>query len=139
MVFAGMNYLAILVAAAAAFAFGAVYYTALGKAWMAALGKTEAEIKGAGGMSAVPFIVAAVAQLVMAAMLAGILGHLGEGQVTPRNGVVTAGFVWLGFVMTSMAVNHAFQGAKRMLTVIDGGHWLGGLLIQGLVIGLFGV
>jgi hypothetical protein len=38
-----------------------------------------------------------------------------------------------------MAVNHGFQGAKRALTVIDGIHWLAVLLVQGLVIGLFGV
>ena len=136
MVFAGMNYLAILVAAGAGFAFGALYYTVLGKAWMAALGKTEAETSA---RSALPFVIAAVAQLVMAWVLAGTLGHLGEGQVTLRNGVITAGFVWVGFVLTTLAVNHAFQGAKRMLTVIDGGHWLGVLVIQGVVIGLFGV
>ncbi len=138
MVFAGMNYLAILVAAGAGFAFGALYYTVLGKAWMAALDKTEAEIR-VGATSALPFVIAAVAQLVMAWVLAGTLGHLGEGQVTLRNGVITAGFVWVGFVLTTLAVNHAFQGAKRMLTVIDGGHWLGVLVIQGVVIGLFGV
>ncbi|MDJ0610507.1 MAG: DUF1761 domain-containing protein [Kiloniellales bacterium] len=138
MVFAGMNYLAILVAAVASFAFGAVYYTVLGKAWMAALGKTEAEVRE-GATSALSFVIAAVAQLVMAWVLAGTLGHLGEGQVTMRNGVITAGFVWVGFVLTTMAVNHTFQGARRMLTVIDGGFWLGVLLIQGVIIGQFGV
>ena len=138
MVFAGMNYLAILVAAAAGFAFGALYYTVLGKAWRAALGKTEAEVRSA-STSALSFVVAAVAQLVMAWVLAGTLGHLGEGQVTLRSGVITAGFVWVGFVATTMAVNHTFQGARRMLTVIDGGFWLGVLVIQGVVIGLFGV
>ena len=138
MVFAGMNYLAILVAAAAGFAFGALYYTVLGKAWMAALGKTEAQVRAA-TTSALSFVIAAVAQLVMAWVLAGTLGHLGEGQVTLRNGVITAGFVWVGFVLTSMAVNHTFQGARRMLTLIDGGFWLGVLVIQGAIIGLFGV
>jgi hypothetical protein len=41
--------------------------------------------------------------------------------------------------MTSMAVNHAFQGAKRTLTLLDGGHWLGVLLIQGALLGWWGV
>ena len=40
MVFGGINYIAVLVAAVAAFAFGAVYYMALSGPWMAALGKT---------------------------------------------------------------------------------------------------
>jgi hypothetical protein len=33
----------------------------------------------------------------------------------------------------------AFQGAKGALTVIDGGHWLGVLLIQGAILGWWGV
>lgn len=134
--FGGMNYLAVLVAGVAGFAFGALYYTALAKPWMAAIGKTEEEIKA--NMSPVPYVIAGIAQLVIAFMLAGVIGHLGTDMTTVRNGLITAFFIWLGFVVTTMAVNHAFQGAKRSLTVIDSGHWLGVLLVQGLVIGLFG-
>jgi hypothetical protein len=135
--FGGLNYLAVVVAAAVGFAFGAIYYMTLGKSWMAALGKTEDGLKG--GARAAPFVVAIVAQLVMAFVLAGTIGHLGPGQVTPLNGVISGAFAWAGFVATSMSVNYAFQKAKPSLTFIDGGHWLGVLLIQGLVIGLMGV
>ncbi len=75
----------------------------------------------------------------MAWMLAGVIGHLGPGEVNLHNGVISAAFVWFGFVITTLAVNNAFQGAKRSLTLIDGGHWLGVLLLQGAVIGLMGV
>ena len=134
--FGGMNYLAVLAAGVAGFVFGALYYTALAKPWMAAIGKTEEEIKA--NMSPVPYVIAGIAQLVIAFMLAGVIGHLGTDMTTVRNSLITAFFIWLGFVLTTMAVNHAFQGAKRSLTVIDSGHWLGVLLVQGLVIGLFG-
>ncbi|MCG8693218.1 MAG: DUF1761 domain-containing protein [Minwuiales bacterium] len=134
--FGGMNYLAVLAAGVAGFVFGALYYTALAKPWMAAIGKTEEEIKA--NMSPVPYVIAGIAQLVIAFMLAGVIGHLGTDMATVRNGLITAFFIWLGFILTTMAVNHAFQGAKRSLTVIDSGHWLGVLLVQGLVIGLFG-
>jgi Protein of unknown function (DUF1761) len=70
-------------------------------------------------------------------MLAGLMGHIGD--ITVRGGVVSGFFVWLGFVITTMGVNHAFAGAKPMLTLIDGFYWLGVLLIQGAVIGAFGV
>lgn len=140
MAFAGISYLAILAAAVASYIFGAIWYMALSKPWMAALGKTEADIKGPDGKgSAAPFVIAFVAQLVMAYVLGGLIGHLGAGQVTPWNGLLSAFFVWIGFVLTTLVTNHGFQGSKRMLTVIDGVHWLGVLLIQGLVIGLFGV
>ena len=135
--FGGINYLAVIVAAVASYAFGSVYYMSLAKPWMAAVGKTEAEVKASNKPTV--FIVAALAQVVMAYVLAGLIGHLGTGEVTWSNGLISAAFVWIGFVLTTLIVNHGFQGAKRALTVIDGTHWLGVLLIQGLVIGLFGV
>lgn len=137
MAFAGINYLAVVVAMIASYVFGSLYYMALSKPWMAAVGKAEAELKAK--MNAVPFVTAAIAQLVMAFMLAGMMGHLGAEAVNLYGGLTTAFWVWIGFVLTTLVVNHGFQGAKRMLTVIDGGHWLGVLLIQGAVIGLFGV
>ena len=136
MAFGGMNYLAVLVAAVASFAFGSIYYMSLAKPWMAAVGKTQEEVKA--GQNALTFIVTFVCQLIMAVLLAGVVGHLGVDMVTVRNGVITGFFLWLGFVMTTMVVNHAFQSQKKSLTLIDGGHWLGVLLVQGLVIGLFG-
>ena len=75
----------------------------------------------------------------MAFVLAGVIGHLGQGNVTLWNGIVSGAFVWLGFVITTLATNHGFQGQKLTLTAIDGGHWLGVLAIQGAVIGLMGV
>jgi Protein of unknown function (DUF1761) len=138
--FAGLNYLAVLMAAIGAFAFGSIYYGLLGKPWRVALGKTEAESEGsAGKVSPVPFAVAFIAELVMAWGLAGVLGHLGQGQVTMKNGAISALFVWLGFVATTIAVNNAFGGRKWALSLIDSGHWLGVLIVQGLIIGAIGV
>jgi hypothetical protein len=140
MQFAGLNYFAIVVAAVASFMFGWLWYgVLLSRQWLDAVGKSEQEIKGGGGASPMPFVIAFVAQLIMAWMLAGVIGHLGPGEVSFQNGVIAAAFVWFGFVITTLTVNNAFQGAKRALTLIDGGHWLGVLLLQGAVIGLMGV
>ncbi|MDJ0511872.1 MAG: DUF1761 domain-containing protein [Methyloceanibacter sp.] len=137
MTFAGMNYLAVVVAALAGFGVGAIWYTLFGKAWLDALGKTEDDIKGSGGAQALPFIIALVADLVMAIMLAGLMGHLGD--ISLRGGLISGLFVWVGFVITTMGVNHAFSGASPKLTAIDGGHWLVVLLVMGAIIGAFGV
>jgi hypothetical protein len=137
MAFAGLNYLAILIAAAAGFAFGAAYYMTLSRPWLAAIGMTKEQL--AGKRSPAPFIVSIVALLVMAWVLAGTIGHLGPGQVTLKNGVISALFLWLGFVITTLSVNYAFGQRKPTLTVIDGIHWLGVLVIQGAVIGTMGV
>jgi hypothetical protein len=130
-----VNYLAVLLAAAASFLFGGVWYGILSKQWMAAIGKTPEQIK-AQGSAAVPMVIAAFCQLVMAYMLAGLMGHI--GQLTFRGGIISGVLVWLGFVATTLIVNHSFQGHPRALTLIDGGHWLGVLLIQGAIIGLMG-
>ena len=139
MAFAGINYLAILIAAVAGFAFGAAYYMTLSRPWLAAIGKTKEELAAAGKGSPVPFIVSIIALAIMAWTLAGIMGHLGAGQVTVKNGIISALFVWLGFVITTLSVNYAFGQRKPMLTVIDGIHWLGVLVIQGAIIGAMGV
>ena len=137
MTFAGINYLAIVVAAVAGFAFGAAYYMTLSGPWLAASGRTKEEVTVK--RSPVPFIVSIVALVIMAWVLAGTLGHLGPGQVTLKNGIVSALFLWLGFVVTTVFVNNAYPGRKYMLSVIDSIHWLGVLVIQGAIIGAMGV
>jgi len=140
MQFAGLNYYAIVLAAVVSFMFGWLWYGVLfSKAWLEAVGKTEDELKAADAVSPLPFVISFIALLIMAWVLAGVVGHFGQGQVTFKNGVISGALLWLGFVITTLTVTYAFQGAKRALTLIDGGHWLGVLLLQGAVIGLIGV
>ncbi len=136
----GLNYLAIMVAAIASFAFGGAWYNAFSKQWMEAVGMQPDKLsRERGGIGL--YLLAFVAQLVMAWMLAGVLLHLERGGLpsTLRNGMISGAFLWFGFVVTTMVVNYAFHGARQILTLIDGGHWLGVLLIQGGIIGWWGV
>lgn len=140
MTFAGINHLAIVAAAAVAFLFGGVWYGLLSKPWMEAAGMRPEDVKpSSGGATVRPYVIAFGALLLMAWVLAGVIGHLGAGQVTLRTGIITGAMVWLGFVVTSLSVNHAFQMQPAKLTLIDAGHWLGVLLIQGAIIGWLGV
>ena len=141
MAFAGVNYLAIAVAAVVAWLAGAAWYMALSKIWVAALGKTteglQAQRKKPGAF--LPFIYVFVAELVMAWMTAGVLPHLGTGQVTLRNGVISGAFLWFGFVITTMVPNYSFAGRDPRLLLIDGGHWLLVLILIGGIVGAIGV
>jgi hypothetical protein len=83
-----------------------------------------------------PLIIAAVSCFLMAWMLAGLMGHLSD--VTIKGGVVSAIFVWIGFVLTTVATNHAFEGLRPLVTAIDAGHWLAVLVLMGAIIGAFG-
>lgn len=141
MTFAGINYLAVFIAGLAAFGFGAVFYITLSRPWMNAMGwspeQQTAMKQGGMNTGTTPFVISIVANLVMAWVLAGVIGHM--GAITVRSGLISGAFVWFGFVVTTMSVNYAFGGRKPMLTVIDGAHWLGVLLVMGAVIGAFGV
>ena len=128
-----VNWLAVILATVASFAFGAAWYMGLSKQWLAALGRTREEL----GVGYTPFIWSVVVELVMAYFLALLTPAL-LGEITVVNGLIVAAHMWLGFVLTSMIMNHRYEGMKWSLTVIDGLHLLGVLLIQGAVIGVFG-
>ena len=134
--FGSVNWLAIVVATVASMALGFGWYMVLANQWMAAINKTREQIMTSGG-GATPYILAALMQLVMAYSLALFIPRL-MGATTVSNGLIVGFHAWLGFVITSMIINHRYQGTKWSLTLIDGGYLLGVLLVQGLVIGLFG-
>ena len=133
MVFAGLNYLAVILAAITGFAFSGLWYGALFQSrWR--------EIVGVEAFRPKPsvMITTFVAQGFLAWMLAGLIGHLG-GEVTIRSAMISAAFVWVGFVITTMIVNHRFAGLPWSRTAIDGGYWLCVLLVMGLIIGALGI
>lgn len=137
MLLGNLNYLIVVAAAAASFVFGGIWYGGLAKHWLDAVGRPpESTAKDSLGLYLLTF----AAQFVMATMLAGILLHLSRGgtPISLRTGLIAAAFLWFGFVVTTMSVNYAFHGARTKLTLIDGAHWLGVLLIQGGVLGYWG-
>jgi len=137
MKFTGVDYWAVVVAGIVGYAAGALWYWGWSKPWMEAQGFTPESMKA--NQSPVPYLLAFVANLFMAWMLAGVIGHLGIGEVTIRNGVISAMAMWLGFVVTTQTVNYTFGKRPLKLLLIDGGHWLVVLLLQGAIIGFMGV
>jgi len=136
MAFAGVSYLAIVAAAVAGFAVGMAWYGVLGNRWMRAFGRTRDELLPGGRPPYATMAVTFLAELVMAWMLAGVIGHL--GTVTLRAGLISAFFLWLGFVATTQLVNHRYGRFALSLTAIDAGHWLAVMLAMGAVIGVSG-
>ncbi|MGV3491340.1 MAG: DUF1761 domain-containing protein [Devosia sp.] len=128
-----VNWVAIIVATIAGFAVGAVWYTTLGKQWMAAIGKTREQLNA----GPLPYVFGIAVEAVMAYFMAVVIAAL-FGEVNVWNGLLAGAHMWLGFIMPPMILNHRYQNMPWSLTVIDGGHLLLVLLVQGLVIGLFG-
>lgn len=136
------NWTALIVAAVAAWIFGAIWYGVLGKIWIAAQGETmdTLKVKNAGrstAAKAAPFAISFIAEIVIAAAISGIMVHAGFN--TPRQGAITGALCWLGFVLTTILVNNAYTFRSLKLSAIDAGHWLGVLVIIGAIVGWMGV
>jgi hypothetical protein len=132
--FLAVNWLAIVLATVASMALGAAWYGVLSKQWLEASGRTKEDIDPKDFM---PYVWSVIVQLVMAYFLAVLTPAL-NGAMTIGHGLQVAALMWLGFVLTSMILNHRYQGRPWSLTVIDSGYILAALLVQGVVLGIFG-
>src|SRR6185312_7695023 len=136
-----VNWISVVAAAVAAWLFGGVYYTALGKQWMAAQGKTmeqcKAEQAGKSGVAmATPFVLVFVGELIMAWAMYGVLFHM--SMFTARQGAISGLALWFGFVLTTIVGNYSFHSRRPMLIVLDSAAWLGALVIIGAIVGGMG-
>lgn len=130
-----VNGIAIVIATVASMALGMAWYMVLSKPWIAATGRSEEEIRAGAGPA--PFGWAAICQLVMAVFIARLTPMI-MGETNWISGASTGALLWGGFIVTSMIINHRYQGQKWTLTAIDSGYLLGVALVQGIIIGLFG-
>ena len=127
-----INYLAILVAAIAAFAVGALWYGALfSSAWIKAVGKPREQL----GQPAPAMIVSFVGYFLLAFMTAVV--QFWVGVVSPGQGIAVAIMLWLGFSITSFAPGIMYTGASRKLLWIDGGHLLAAFIVVGAIIAVW--
>lgn len=129
--FSNINFIGVIVAAVAGMIAGAVWYGAWANPWMKAVGYTEPPKQ-----EPKIYIVALIAQFIIAITLAILFSHF--SSVSLSQGVMSAFFLWLGFCLAPMAVNHRFQDKGWDLTMIDGGYWLVVFLLQGAIIGWMG-
>ncbi|HEY0615459.1 MAG TPA: DUF1761 domain-containing protein [Candidatus Elarobacter sp.] len=124
------NYLAILAGAVVFFAFGAIWYTVLSGAWLAAVGKTKAEL----GMSGVtPFIVSLAAALLIAYCFDNMLWHYERADAAKGAQVGLLTGVCIGTAL--LATTYSFEGRPVALIAIDAGYAVFGFMASGAVVG----
>ena len=131
-----MEILNVIVAALAAFAFGAVWYMSMSKAWIAAAEvPVDANGKPQGNGSVMPFVVGLVAMVIGAGMMRHVFAMSG---LTAIIGGVKGGAGIGAFLITPwVAMNYAFGMRKPALTLIDGVNSVVGCTIMGAVLNLF--
>ena len=131
-----MEFINVLAAALGAFAFGAVWYIAMSKPWIAAAEiAVDANGRPQGNGSVMPFVVGLLAMVVVAGMMRHVFASAG---IVSIGGSVVAGLGIGAFLITPwMAMNYAFSMRKPALTVIDGVNSVVGCGIMGLILALF--
>lgn len=131
-----MGFLSVIIAAAATYAFGAAWYMALGKRWMVAAGlEMGADGRPANNNGATPFIISAIAMIIVAGMMRHVFAMAGIDTVGKglMAGLGTGLFIVLPWVVT----NYAYAMRPKNLSLIDGGYAVFGCTIMGIVLTLF--
>jgi hypothetical protein len=139
--FAGLTIWALPLAATIAFLFGGLWYGLLSKPWMRAARLDEKQIEAGGGQTPTLLVLTWLCLFVMAWVFAGVLLHMAKSgmPVGTTTGLISAAMLWLGFVMPVLILSHRYQMQSWSLTLIDGGYWLGVLVILGAILGRFGL
>ena len=125
-----MEYLNVVIAGLAGYAFGAVWYGALGSRWQAAVGLSAEDVKPANSIGA--YLLAVVANILIAGMIRHIFATSGV------DGFVNAAVSGLGlglFIAGSyLALNYAFAKRPLALSFIDIGHAAGSATVIAIVL-----
>jgi len=131
-----LGYLIVVLAALAAFAFGAAYYMVLSKPWMAAAG-VPVNDKGqpANGGSPLPYAVSFICIL----LVAGMMRHMMRlsGLETVGQGLMAGLGIGLFIISPWITLNNLYSMRPFRLSLIDGGYATIGCGIIGLVLTLF--
>ncbi|KGM47126.1 DUF1761 domain-containing protein [Pseudooceanicola atlanticus] len=130
-----MGVVAVLVAALAGFAMGAVWYMALSKPWIQAAGIEVDETGRPKNGSPLPFVIAGICMILVAGMMRHIFAM--AGIETLGESLVAGLGIGLFFITPWVAMNYAYAQRPFKLTILDGGYSILGSAVIGLVLGLF--
>ncbi|MXY34811.1 MAG: DUF1761 domain-containing protein [Boseongicola sp. SB0676_bin_33] len=129
-----MEIISVIVAAVGGFAFGAAWYMALSKQWVAASGIEVDESGRPANESKTPFILAGIAMLLVAGMMRHMFAM--SGIDTLAAGLVGGLGVGLFFISPWIMINNAYGDRPFNLTLIDGGYATFGCAVIGAILGI---
>lgn len=124
-----MGWIAVVLAAVAAWIFGAVWYGVIGKQWMQAQGLTEETVNR---KDPAPYIVSFICTLIVAGMTRHIFQM--SGIETVSAGIVTGLGLGLFIAAPWVATNVMFGQKDRALIWMDGAYPTIGMALMGLIL-----
>ncbi|MEO6067625.1 MAG: DUF1761 domain-containing protein [Gemmatimonadales bacterium] len=127
------NYLAVLVAALATFALGALWYMPLfGKLWLKEHAYTPAQLEQMKGTAPRAYGVSFAAYLVVALVLSALIQL--TGIIRWQGGLKLGALCWLGFAATIGLTANMYSEKKFSTFVIDAGYQLVYLMMMGAIL-----
>ena len=134
---ANINYMAVIVSAAANFLLGWLWYSPMlfGKQWMKMMGfdklskAQQADMKKKMGVS---IFMGIVTSFVIAYILAHFVAY--TGSTTIGMGMQTGFWIWLGFIATTMMGTVLWEGKPWKLYFINVGYYLVSFHIMGAIL-----
>ena len=132
-----VNYLAVVVAALAAWILGALWYSPalFGRQWAAAQGFTPEKMETMRQGMARKYLITFVCMVIMAWVLAALIDRL--GILGALGGVKVGGVAWLGFVATTGLTAQQFSGKPAGAFLIDAAYQLVYLVIMGVILAVW--
>lgn len=133
-----INYLAVLAAGVVSMAVGFLWYSSIlfGKMWIKEMGLSAEKMKGAQKEMGKLYALSFVGSLVTAYVLSHVMG-LSQNYYSyteVMTGVITAFWMWLGFMMPVQMTGTIFGDRNWRLFAINTGYQLATLILMGLVI-----
>ena len=130
-----LNYAAIVVGVVINQLTGMAWYTVLSRYWMAETGLTQDDMEAMKGTPRqwYPYVIAVAAAVVFVVGLAVLIQALGaEGAA---DGLAVGLLAAVAFIMTTNAMNYAFEGKSLRLYGINNGYHLLAFAVIGAVLG----
>ena len=136
-------FIAVIAAAIVSFVIGGIWYArpVFGKAWMAALGKTEADREAMRKQAPKGFAAGLIGSIIASLVLGIFLQYGRQANVGLPTGIVggiVVGFlVWFGFLMTTGVSGAIFEGRPGKLVGINQAYQFVSYLVMGAVLAIW--
>jgi uncharacterized membrane protein required for colicin V production len=130
-----VNYAAVITATLFSFILGAFWYSPLmfGEQWMAAIGKSEEDLKESRSISV--YLMSLLAWFIATYVLANIVNFAGAG--TLGNGMIIGFLCWLGFIAVISLMHNMFEKRGTTVWLVNAGYSLVGFLVSGAIFGIW--
>lgn len=137
MFFTPVNYLAVVVAAVASMVVGFLWYSPMlfAKPWMKLSKLDEKKMKAAQKDMPKTYGISFIAALITAYVIAVLLNSMLISSIS--EGLMLGGFVWVGFIATTMVTGVLFQGMSWGLFFINSGYQLASILAMSAILTLW--